>query len=356
MTEPASASARSRTAAGTDPAVSVVVPVYQTEPWLRECLDSVVSQTYRNLEIILVDDGSEDDGGRICDAYAREDPRIRVVHQPNGGLGYARNTGMDLATGKYIIFLDSDDVWQPDTVESLCRTAEAGQLQVVLFSAKSLFDGVEPFACATYTHSVQNGEVKSGPESLMTAKANREYYAQVCLRFYLLQFLRENHLRFDEGIVHEDESFAFLSCLRAERTVCLGERYYTRRYRPGSIIMTLDPLQSAKGLCTAMETVFRFSRDTELAEREIRLCTNQLKRHTASVFSRYRQCPRGPMRNEIAGIAENTLRMIRKEGKHLPLSFRLQCRFSTGYAAWLVCRALKKGLMCRLLHRKGRLP
>ena len=347
MREPLSGPAQNRSTAGAEPTVSVVIPVYQVEPWLRECLDSVISQTYRNLEIILVDDGSEDGGGKICDEYAREDPRIRVVHQSNGGLGYARNTGMDLASGKYIIFLDSDDYWQPETVEELCRTAEAGQLQVVMFSAKCLFDGVEPFACPTYTHSAQNGEVKSGPESLLTAKANGEYYAQVCLRFYLLPFLRENRLRFDEGIVHEDESFAFLSCLRADRMVCLGERYYTRRYRPGSIIMTVDPLQSAKGLCTAMETVFRFSRDTELPAREIRLCADQLKKHMTAVFLRYRRCPRGPMRKEIIRTAENTFRLIRKEGKHLPLSCRLLCRFSTGYAAWLARRALKNRLRRR---------
>ena len=89
--------------------ISIIVPVYNVEKYLNRCIDSIVSQTYRTLEIILVDDGSADNSGSICDKYAGKDVRIKVVHKNNGGLGFARNSGLDIATGKYVTFIDGDD-------------------------------------------------------------------------------------------------------------------------------------------------------------------------------------------------------------------------------------------------------
>ena len=91
------------------PLISVIVPIYQVEKYLEQCLDSILNQTYRNLEIILIDDGSPDHCGEICDRYASQDARIKVIHQPNAGLSAARNAGMDIAKGEYISFIDSDD-------------------------------------------------------------------------------------------------------------------------------------------------------------------------------------------------------------------------------------------------------
>lgn len=141
--------------------VSVVIPVFQVETWLRTCLDSVIKQTYDDLEILLIDDGSTDSCSAICDEYTETDSRIRVVHQENGGLGHARNVGIDLAHGKYIIFLDSDDYWQPETVEQLCLIAERDQTQVIAFAADTRFDEIEPFRCIDYCHTVQNGKVNT---------------------------------------------------------------------------------------------------------------------------------------------------------------------------------------------------
>ncbi len=92
-----------------NPLISVVIPVYKVEPYLRECVDSVISQTYKNLDIILVDDESPDSCPAICDEYAERDSRVRVIHRKNGGLSAARNSGIDIARGEYITFIDSDD-------------------------------------------------------------------------------------------------------------------------------------------------------------------------------------------------------------------------------------------------------
>ena len=104
--------------------VSVIVPVYNIEPYLRKCLDSVLGQTYRNLEILVIDDGSTDASGTICDEYKSSDSRIRVLHQINKGLSEARNSGIDIATGDYILFVDGDDWIESNTVECLLQTCE----------------------------------------------------------------------------------------------------------------------------------------------------------------------------------------------------------------------------------------
>lgn len=101
------------------PLISIIIPVYRTEKYLRKCVESVLAQTYTNLEIILVDDGSPDNCGKICDEYAAKDKRIRVIHQPNQGLSAARNAGLDIAKGEYIGFVDSDDYIEPDMYEYL---------------------------------------------------------------------------------------------------------------------------------------------------------------------------------------------------------------------------------------------
>ena len=96
------------------PAISVIIPVYNMGPWLRDCLESVLAQTFTSFECILVDDGSTDDSPQICDYYAKKDDRFRVIHKANGGLSSARNAGLDDAAGEYIAFVDSDDVILPD--------------------------------------------------------------------------------------------------------------------------------------------------------------------------------------------------------------------------------------------------
>ena len=102
-----------------NPIISVIIPVYNVEKYLRKCLDSIIYQTYRNLEIILVDDGSTDNCGAICNEYAIRDERITVIHKANGGLGFARNSGLEICTGDYVMFVDSDDWLSIDSVQVL---------------------------------------------------------------------------------------------------------------------------------------------------------------------------------------------------------------------------------------------
>ena len=101
------------------PLVSVIIPVYNVEKYLAECVDSVLNQTHRNIEVILVDDGSSDGSGAMCDAYAEQDERVRVIHKTNGGQSSARNAALEVMTGEWLLFVDSDDWIEPDTLEAL---------------------------------------------------------------------------------------------------------------------------------------------------------------------------------------------------------------------------------------------
>ena len=111
--------------------ISIIVPIYKVEPYLRRCLDSIVNQSYTNLEIILVDDGSPDDCPQICDEYAAKDKRIVVVHKDNGGLSDARNAGLDICTGEYVYFIDSDDFIKENTIDFLTRLALSENADIV---------------------------------------------------------------------------------------------------------------------------------------------------------------------------------------------------------------------------------
>ena len=113
------------------PKVSIIVPIYNVEKYIHKCIDSILSQTFTDFELILVDDGSPDKCGEICEQYALKDNRIKVVHKENGGLSDARNAGIDVASGKYIYFIDSDDWISPNSIISLLNFAEDNQCEIV---------------------------------------------------------------------------------------------------------------------------------------------------------------------------------------------------------------------------------
>lgn len=211
-----------------DPRISVIVPVYKVEPYLRKCLDSIVNQTYQNLEIILVDDGSPDNCGAICDEYAARDERIRVIHQSNGGLSAARNAGLDVATGDCIGFVDSDDWAEPEMFETLFRGMEETKADIAV--------------CGRYEEYKDRRAAIGWPE---TRIMNREEALGELLKKTQLQNLVWDKLyrrklfeglHFPAGKTFEDIAVMHRLLLRAEKVVCLPETMYHYRQRPDGIV------------------------------------------------------------------------------------------------------------------------
>ncbi len=138
------------------PLISVVVPVYNVEKYIHKCVDSIINQTYKNLEIILVDDGSPDNCPKICDEFAKNDKRIKVIHKQNGGLSDARNVGIEVAKGKYITFIDSDDYIETNYVELLYNTINDDKSDISIGSHKVIYDSGKIIDKSTSERTILN--------------------------------------------------------------------------------------------------------------------------------------------------------------------------------------------------------
>lgn len=209
--------------------ISVIVPVYKVEQYLEKCLDSIINQTYRNIEIILVDDGSPDRCGQICDEYSRKDERIKVIHKENGGLSDARNVGTKQASGEYLLFIDSDDYVEHNLVEKVAEVINKRDCDMVLFDyIKEEEDGSSE-ECYSNLPENQMITLESNPEIIIsTLSAWSKLYRK---EFYL----KAGHW-FPVGRYYEDLGSIPKLYLDAKNIVYIREALYHYNIRQGSIM------------------------------------------------------------------------------------------------------------------------
>lgn len=213
--------------------VSVVVPIYNVSQYVNDTLDSLINQTYKNIEIIAVDDGSTDDSGAICDRLSQTDDRVTVIHKPNGGLSDARNAGIKVATGDYIMLLDGDDRLVIDAIERLVAICcEENDVDLIQFTYSEVDANGEPLYPYTYS---QSKEIVTDEKE----KYNRLYAlggpaASACTKLYKRE-LFEN-LQFCKGIIHEDEYIVTDILSRANKVLYFDAALYLYYFRNGSII------------------------------------------------------------------------------------------------------------------------
>lgn len=217
------------------PAISVIIPVYKVEPYLDACVSSVVGQTFSDLEILLVDDGSPDRCPELCDAWAQKDPRVRVIHQENGGLSAARNTGIEAATGEFLAFVDSDDMLEPDALRRAWEAQQACQADLVIFNLVYVDEHNHPLPAPDF--SGFRDEILTADEVWQRYFALAEqkiYYVVAWNKLYRRELFKT--LRYAPGKRYEDQ-FLLPGLLDQCKTVaCL--RYVGYRYaqRGGSIM------------------------------------------------------------------------------------------------------------------------
>lgn len=214
--------------------VSVIIPVYGVEQYLQGCVDSVLVQTYRNLEIILVDDGSKDACPQICDNYVKKDSRIRVIHKKNGGLSDARNAGIDIATGDFLTFVDSDDRIHPQMIESMINVIIKYNADIAICDYKKVSQEIEQ-----YNENKKSNEVEEFTGIEACAKMYTEYPSFVvsCAKLYKQSLWKEK--KFPKGKCHEDEFTSYLKFLEAEKIVYLKRELYCYLERQGSIMNSM---------------------------------------------------------------------------------------------------------------------
>ena len=223
-----------------NPVVSVIVPVYNVEPYVGECLASLQAQTFRDFEAVCVNDGCTDESPAVLERFADEDQRFRIVDQENGGLSAARNKGLDSATGTYVCFLDSDDKFAPQTLEHLVAAAEEHELDLVDFASDTFYesDAVKHIH-AEERHRDDIPGVHSGAHLLCEYEERGQYFPSACYHLVRRDLLARISLRFEEGLLHEDELFTPLLHAYAGRSMFLNEKLYLRRMRENSIMTTL---------------------------------------------------------------------------------------------------------------------
>ena len=230
--------------------LSIIVPVYNVELYVRECIYSIINQTYRDLEIIIVDDGSTDNSPEIVDNLAQNNKRIRVIHQKNMGLPGARNTGIAAATGEYIGFIDSDDKIKPEMYKCLIMDIEKNNSDLSICNF-TRFNKVSNFENERYKNEV----------ILYSPKNVCDYYSLAldssCNKLYKLEILKKNNIWFEDKSVVPQEDFYFLLKYLANIEKCstVSESFYEYRIRKSSITNSKQPENLSQGCIRFVDLV-----------------------------------------------------------------------------------------------------
>lgn len=240
--------------------VSVIVPIYKVKEYLRGCIESICAQTYPELEIILVDDGSPDECGAICDSYAQKDRRIRVIHKQNEGVGAARNTGVAQATGKYILFVDGDDRICEDLVETVVETAEKNAADVVMFDLRG--EDNQGNQGDLYTFELSSDQV-------INAEREPRLIMESCSpnKLFLRSFWEEGGFAFTEGRVYEDLATIPKVMVCAQRVVYIKKPLYRYFQRGSSIMHSKDFSRNYNDRTAAADSVLEFFKKKGLDEK-----------------------------------------------------------------------------------------
>lgn len=243
---------------------SIIVPVYNVEKYLEKCVNSLLEQKNikNSIEILLIDDGSTDHSGMLCDMFAQKYASIRVFHKENGGLSSARNLGIEKAVGEYVLFVDSDDFIE----ENACHVLDEA-LKVYKDTDAAVFDGTEDFLEQQTTmrripvESIRCTE--DGKTFLLEHYRDRNLNVEACLYVYRRQFLLENQLKFQEGILHEDVEFTPRALLACGRIIEIPDRLYHYMIRENSISTQKNREKNIRDLFKTLELQCQLAEEQE---------------------------------------------------------------------------------------------
>ena len=223
------------------PAVSIIIPVYNTEKYLRECLDSVLAQTMTDIEVLCVDDGSTDSSPEILNEYAAKDPRVTVINsETNKGLGGARNLGLPHATGKYLLFLDSDDIFKPQIVEKTYARAEETNADICVFGGEEYYENTGerrpmPWLCRSDLCPETVFSAKDRPNDIFCISS-----PSACNKLFRREFINAEGIVFPNMRTCEDGPFSYTALACAERITLLNEVLFSYRQHSASLIHNQD--------------------------------------------------------------------------------------------------------------------
>ncbi len=248
--------------------ISVVIPVYNVEKYLAEAIESVLNQNPEKIEVVAINDGSDDGSGNLLDEYAKKDSRIRVIHQENRGLSAVRNRGLKIAKGKYIYFFDSDDVLKSNALETVLARLETTKSDIACFSVNLIDESgcLRTKRNKNVAKGLEISEPVKGEKFLQMIFHSGKYGAIVQKYVFLKVFLEEYALLFDEGYIHEDEAFTMEALSLAGNVVSFEEAFLLKRTRPGSIMSNLRSEKNIEGWLQAASRLLNFVERRNLSE------------------------------------------------------------------------------------------
>lgn len=247
------------------PKVSVIIPVYNTEAYLREAVESIINQSLKEIEIIIVNDGSTDGCASIIEEFATKDSRIISISQKNSGLSIARNIGLSYASGKYCYFMDSDDILRSDALEMCFELSKKNDLDFVFFEA-DILDHYKWFVDYHY-RDIAEDAIYNSFDLFNDLLDSSQFRTPVWLYFIKKQFLLDNKISFYPYIIHEDQLFIVLLFLSAKRVQFLHQNLYTRRIRENSIMTTHLSLRNSIGYFTVFDELRKHSETLAISKK-----------------------------------------------------------------------------------------
>lgn len=247
--------------------VSIIIPIYNVELYLEECLESAVNQTLDNIEIICINDGSTDDSLNILKKYSEKYSNIKVINQDNKGLSATRNIGIKEARGEFIYFLDSDDYIELNAIETCYMNAKKYNLDMITFDANVFFDSninINEWKEKYDRKEILNTNVVNGQEFYILSNKKRIYYSPVWLYFYKKEFIDKNNLFFYEGILHEDEIYTSTALIKANSIKYIDRKFFNRRIRENSIMTSSISKDRIIGNLTIANETYKLYLNTNL--------------------------------------------------------------------------------------------
>lgn len=267
--------------------VTIIIPVYNVEKYLEECLNSIINQTYNNMEIILIDDGSTDNSVNILKDYARKEDRIKLIVKENTGQGNCRNLALEISNGKYIFFMDSDDYLDQVCIENLIKEIEEKNVDFVIYNGIAF---VEKNREKKFYKEKYFNFPKRITENVISGKEVAKFaseWVSPCMKIYKKEFLIKNNIKFDEGIFGEDVIFWFKCCVNATKVTLFDYIGYYRRYRENSVMTSKSSKvikDRIKGL-HLLELLIKDIKEVKEVE-EYKYILNGIAKYSNSVFNK----------------------------------------------------------------------
>ena len=282
---------------------SIILPVYNVEKYLEECVNSILAQTFKDYEIILVDDGAKDNSPAICDDFAKKYSQIKVIHKENGGQSTARNTGFNAACGEYVIFLDSDDfITDENFFEDIYNKIQEANSDIVLYKYSKYFDNTKALDKCTFSLNFAES-ITDSDEMLESLVRNDAYYGMAWIKAFRRKIAVDNNIEFDTNLVCEDMDWYFNLVLYADKISAIDKSYIAYRQREGSVTSSLK-LKNLTDYIFTMEKWNKKIKEVDISDKKRTALMGALAKYYSNMFITYIRVPDNEKKKHIKRIKD----------------------------------------------------